>query len=55
MAANPVGDGAIADMADVMRIMLGANSEVVGLGQGFQPICGYNYGAGLFARVKEGY
>ena len=38
-----------------MRIMLGANSVIVGLGQGFQPVCGYNYGAGLFARVKEGY
>ena len=35
--------------------MLGANSVIVGLGQGFQPVCGYNYGAGLFARVKEGY
>ena len=42
-------------MAIVMRIMLGANSVIVGLGQGFQPVCGYNYGAGLFARVKEGY
>ena len=39
IAANPFGDAAIAGMAIVMRIML----------------CGYNYGAGLFARVKEGY
>ena len=49
------GDAAIAGMAIVMRIMLGANSVIVGLGQGFQPVCGYNYGAGLYARVKEGY
>lgn len=55
IAANPFGDAAIAGMAIVMRIMLGANSVIVGLGQGFQPVCGYNYGAGLFARVKEGY
>ncbi len=54
IAANPFGDAAIAGMAIVMRIMLGANSVIVGLGQGFQPVCGYNYGAGLFARVKEG-
>ena len=49
------GGAAIAGMAIVMRIMLGANSVIVGLGQGFQPVCGYNYGAGLYARVKEGY
>ena len=55
IAANPFGDAAIAGMAIVMRIMLGANSVIVGLGQGFQPVCGYNYGAGLYARVKEGY
>ena len=55
IAANPFGDAAIAGIAIVMRIMLGANSVIVGLGQGFQPVCGYNYGAGLFARVKEGY
>ena len=42
-------------MAIVMRIMLAINSIIIGLGQGFQPVCGYNYGAGLFARVKEGY
>ncbi|NMM94617.1 MATE family efflux transporter [Bifidobacterium sp. DSM 109957] len=55
IAANPFGDAAIAGMAIVMRIMLAANSVVVGLGQGFQPVCGYNFGAGLFDRVKQGY
>lgn len=38
IAANPFGDAAIAGMAIVMRIMLGANSVIVGLGQGFQPV-----------------
>ncbi|MFT8531682.1 MATE family efflux transporter [Bifidobacterium aquikefiri] len=55
LAANPFGDAAIAGMAIVMRIMLFTNSVIVGLGQGFQPVCGYNYGAGLFPRVKRGY
>lgn len=55
IAANPFGDAAIAGMAIVMRIMLGANSVIVGLGQGFQPVCGYNYGAGKYDRVKEAY
>lgn len=55
IAANPFGDAAIAGMAIVMRIMLGVNSVIIGLGQGFQPVCGYNYGAGKFHRVREGF
>ena len=26
---------------------------MIGFGQGFQPVCGYNYGAGLYKRVKQ--
>ena len=55
LAANPFGDAVIAAMAIVMRVMLAINSIIVGLGQGFQPVCGYNYGAGLYRRVKDGY
>jgi len=55
LAANPFGDAVIAAMAIVMRIMLAINSIIIGLRQGFQPVCGYNYGAGLYRRVKEGY
>ena len=28
---------------------------MLGFGQGFQPVCGFNYGAGLYKRVKEGF
>ena len=31
------------------------NSFVIGFGQGFQPVCGFNYGAGLYKRVREGF
>ena len=55
LAATPFGDAVIAAMAIVMRVMLAINSIIIGLGQGFQPVCGYNYGAGLYRRVKEGY
>lgn len=27
----------------------------IGFGQGFQPVCGFNYGAGLYARVRQGF
>lgn len=55
LAANPFGDAAIAAMAIVNRIALTANSMIVGFGQGFQPVCGYNYGAGRFERVRKGF
>ena len=30
-------------------------SALIGFGQGYQPVCSFNYGAGLFGRVKEGF
>ena len=32
-----------------------ANSALIGFGQGFQPVCGFNYGAGKNDRVLEGF
>ncbi|MGN1318482.1 MAG: MATE family efflux transporter, partial [Lachnospirales bacterium] len=37
------------------RINMFANSAVIGFGQGFQPVCGFNYGAGLYKRVRKAY
>ncbi len=54
-AALPFGDAAIAAMAIVNKIGNFTNSVLIGVGQGFQPVCGYNYGAGLYKRVKEGF
>ena len=54
-AANPYGDAAIAAMAIVSRITNFTNSVLLGFGQGFQPVCGFNYGAKLFERVKKGF
>lgn len=54
-AARDYGDAAIAAMAIVSRLMSFANSAVLGFGQGYQPVCGFNYGAGRFDRVLEGY
>ena len=55
MAGVLGGDAAIAGMSVVNRVMLFANSALIGFGQGFQPVCSYNYGARLHGRVKEGY
>ena len=55
LAAGPYGDAAIAAMSIVMRITFFANSVIIGYGQGFQPVCGFNYGAGNKKRVREAF
>ena len=49
------GDAAIAAMSIVTRVSMFANSALIGFGQGFQPVCGMNYGAKKYDRVREGY
>lgn len=44
---------AVAAFAVVTRIMMFAFSVVLGFCQGFQPVCGFNYGAKLYGRVRE--
>lgn len=53
--AGHYGDAAIAAMSIVTRISMFIFSVIVGLGQGFQPVCGFCYGAKLYDRVKEGF
>lgn len=49
------GASAIAAMGVVSRVMLFAASALIGFGQGFQPVCGFNYGAGLYDRVRKAF
>jgi putative MATE family efflux protein len=53
--ARPYGDAAIAAISISNRISMFATSMVLGFGQGFQPVCGFNYGAKLFCRVKKAF
>lgn len=55
LAAGAYGDSAIAAMSIVGRIAMLSFAVVIGLGQGFQPVCGFCYGAGLYDRLKEAY
>lgn len=55
VAAGAYGDAAIAGMSIVTRLSFIVMSVVIGLGQGFQPFCGFNYGAKLYPRVKSGF
>ena len=49
------GDAAIAGMSITTRVMMMMMSALIGFGQGYQPVCSFNYGAGLKKRVREGY
>ena len=47
------GDAAVAAMAIVTKIFQMMFSVLIGFGQGYQPVVGFNYGAGIMERVKK--
>ena len=53
--ASAYGDGAIAAFSVVSRITMLACAAMIGYGQGFQPVCGFNYGAGNYDRVRKAF
>lgn len=48
-------DPAISALSIVNRFVVFINASVVGFGQGFQPVCGFNYGAGQYSRVRKAF
>ncbi len=53
VAAGAYGDAAVAGMSIVSRIFMFLLSVSLGVGQGFQPVAGYNYGAQRYRRVRQ--
>ncbi len=53
LTAGGFGDAAVAAMSIVSRVLMTVNAVMVGLGQGYQPVAGFNWGAGNYARVKK--
>lgn len=49
------GEKAIAGMGIAVRTLALISGGVIGFGQGFQPVCGVNLGAGRLDRVREAY
>ena len=47
------GDAALDAMSIVSKIFMVVFSVSLGIGQGYQPVCGYNYFAKKYDRVKE--
>lgn len=55
-AVSPeMADAAIAAFSVVGKITMFGFSALLGFGQGFQPICGFNYGAKKYDRVRKAY
>lgn len=55
LQAGVYGDAAVAGMSITGRIFMFVLAIMVGLGQGFQPVAGFCYGARRYHRVKKGY
>lgn len=53
--AGVYGDAAVAAMSVVSRISMMFFSVALGIGQGYQPVSGFNYGAGKYKRLKEAF
>lgn len=54
-AASVYGDAAMAAMTVVTKITMLSGSALIGFGQGYQPVAGYNYGAKRYDRVREAF
>lgn len=53
--AAPYGDAAIAALSVVARIFNFLYSVALGIGQGFQPVSSFNYGAKKYPRVRKAF
>ncbi len=49
------GDAAVAAMSIVSRIVFFAFSIAIGIGQGYQPVAAFSYGAKKFSRLRKGF
>ena len=55
VAAGRYGDAAVAGMSITNRVFMFLMSIAIGIGQGFQPVCGINFGARRLDRVREAF
>ncbi len=55
VSAAVYGDAAVAAMSIVGKIFMFVFAINLGIGQGYMPVVGYNYGAGQYGRVKAAF
>lgn len=54
-AAAVYGDAALAAISIVNQISHFIVAIMIGIGQGYQPVAGYNFGAGRYDRLRQGF
>lgn len=54
-SAAAYGDAAVAAMSVSSRVIMFIFAVGLGIGQGFQPVCAFNYGAKKYDRVRKGF
>ena len=55
ISAAPYGDAAVAAVTIANKLYLMVRNIIIGIGQGFVPVAGYNYGGGCYRRVREAF
>jgi Na+-driven multidrug efflux pump len=55
VSAAVYGDAAVAAMTIVAKIFMFVFSLILGIGQGYMPVLGFNYGAREFGRVRKAF
>ena len=54
-ATKAYGDAAIAGVSIAVKVYMWIRNVILGIGQGFQPVAGYNFGNRNFSRVKKSF
>ncbi len=55
LSSGEIIDAVQAAMTGTTKMMSFLSSALIGFGQGFQPVCGFNYGAKLYDRVRKAF
>lgn len=55
IAVRPYGDASMSAVSIANKIYMLLRSMLIGVGQGFQPVAGYNFGAKKYSRVRKSF
>ncbi len=53
--ARPYGDSLVAALGITAKLYMMVRNIIIGIGQGYMPVVGYNYGAKKYGRIKEAF
>ena len=53
--AKPYGDSIVAALGITAKLYMVLRNIIIGIGQGYMPVVGYNYGAKKYSRIKDAF